>query len=100
MKLAALRWMLFYWATYVYLSIGASTCQSLSDCRCYFVGAGVFVTAIVSGAVIISKPFQCMERPLLRDITFYIVAVFYTFYIMQSRQITTLQAVGVYVSWC
>ena len=39
-----------------------------------------------------------MERPLLRDITFYIVAVFYTFYIMQSRQITTLQAVGVYVS--
>ncbi|XP_067932432.1 mitochondrial sodium/calcium exchanger protein-like [Watersipora subatra] len=57
-------------------------------------GAGVFVTAVVSGAVIISKPFQCMERPLLRDITFYIGAVFYTFYIMQSKKINTLEAVG------
>lgn len=52
------------------------------------------MTAVVSGAVIISKPFQCMERPLLRDIVFYIAALFYAFYIMYQRMITTAQAVG------
>lgn len=57
-------------------------------------GAGVFVTAVVSGAVIIAKPFPCMQRPMLRDITFYIVAVFFTFYVMFKKQITTLEAVG------
>lgn len=57
----------------------------------------MFVTAVVSGAVIIAKPFACMERPLLRDITFYLAAVFFTFYVMYKKQITTAEAVGKFV---
>ena len=58
----------------------------------------MFVTAVVSGAVIIAKPFQVMERPLLRDITFYLVAVFFTFYVMYKKQITTAESVGEFIS--
>jgi sodium/potassium/calcium exchanger 6 len=38
-------------------------------------GAGIFVTTVVAGSVIIAKPFKLMKRPFLRDVTFYIAAI-------------------------
>lgn len=38
-----------------------------------------------------------MERPLLRDITFYLAGVYYVFYIMYQRKIYTAQAVGMLI---
>merc|ERR1719412_1033626 len=37
-------------------------------------GAGIFVTSVVAGAVCVTKPFKLMERPFLRDLSFYIMS--------------------------
>ena len=42
-------------------------------------GAGIFVTTAVAGAVCWVKPFHVMERPFLRDVTFYIAAGLWAF---------------------
>ena len=42
-------------------------------------GAGVFVTTAVTGAICLAKPFKLMERPFLRDVTFYLAAGFWAF---------------------
>ena len=57
-------------------------------------GAGVFVTACVAGAVAFTRPFKSMERPLLRDISFYLMSGFWAFYIFWNQQIRLLDSVG------
>uniref|UniRef100_A0A3P9GZI1 Solute carrier family 8 member B1 n=1 Tax=Oryzias latipes TaxID=8090 RepID=A0A3P9GZI1_ORYLA len=52
-------------------------------------GAGVFVTTVVAGSVSLFKPFAVASRPFLRDVIFYMVAVFWTF-LMLYRGTTTL----------
>ncbi|XP_059192491.1 mitochondrial sodium/calcium exchanger protein isoform X2 [Centropristis striata] len=52
-------------------------------------GAGIFVTTVVAGSVALVKPFAVASRPFLRDVTFYMVAVFWTF-VMLYRGTTTL----------
>uniref|UniRef100_H3C5T5 Solute carrier family 8 member B1 n=1 Tax=Tetraodon nigroviridis TaxID=99883 RepID=H3C5T5_TETNG len=52
-------------------------------------GAGVFVTTVVAGSVALVKPFTMASRPFLRDVSFYMVAVFWTF-LMLFRKTTTL----------
>uniref|UniRef100_A0A8C4LVG7 Solute carrier family 8 member B1 n=1 Tax=Equus asinus asinus TaxID=83772 RepID=A0A8C4LVG7_EQUAS len=42
-------------------------------------GAGVLVTTVVAGGIAILRPFTAASRPFLRDIIFYMVAVFLTF---------------------
>ena len=42
-------------------------------------GAGMFVTTVVAGAICWLKPFDLMKRPFLRDISFYLIAVFWSF---------------------
>lgn len=42
-------------------------------------GAGVFVTGVVAGSVFLTQSFSLMIRPFLRDITFYFVAIMWTF---------------------
>ena len=58
------------------------------------VGAGIFVTTVVAGSVAVVQPFHAMERPFLRDIVFYLAAVFMTFYVLYSGMVTLLQAAG------
>ncbi|XP_034547023.1 mitochondrial sodium/calcium exchanger protein [Notolabrus celidotus] len=53
-------------------------------------GAGIFVTTVVAGSVALVKPFPVASRPFLRDVTFYMVAVFWTF-LMLYRGTTTLK---------
>jgi len=55
-------------------------------------GAGVFLTTIVVGAVSLYGSFHLMERPFLRDLIFYIVAAFFTFYICVDHKITLVEA--------
>lgn len=52
-------------------------------------GAGIFVTTVVAGSVALVKPFTVASRPFLRDVSFYMVAVFWTF-LMLFRKTTTL----------
>ncbi|XP_061196884.1 mitochondrial sodium/calcium exchanger protein-like [Saccostrea echinata] len=57
-------------------------------------GAGVFVTAVVAGTIAIIHPFDAMQRPFLRDIVFYLAAVFWTFVTMWDKKITKIEAIG------
>ncbi|CAN9513267.1 unnamed protein product [Ophioblennius macclurei] len=63
-------------------------------------GAGIFVTTVVAGNVALFKPFDVASRPFLRDIIFYMVAVYWTF-VMLYRGTTTLGEIlgylGLYV---
>lgn len=63
-------------------------------------GAGIFVTTVVAGSVALVKPFMVASRPFLRDVIFYMVAVFWTF-LMLYRGTTTLKEtfgyLGLYV---
>ncbi|KAF7200185.1 mitochondrial sodium/calcium exchanger protein isoform X1 [Nothobranchius furzeri] len=52
-------------------------------------GAGIFVTTVVAGSVALVKPFPVASRPFLRDVVFYMCAVFWTF-LMLYRGTTTL----------
>ncbi|CAJ1068834.1 mitochondrial sodium/calcium exchanger protein [Xyrichtys novacula] len=60
-------------------------------------GAGIFVTTVVAGSVALVKPFAVASRPFLRDVTFYMVAVFWTF-VMLYRGTTTLKETLGYLS--
>ncbi|KAJ8380362.1 hypothetical protein SKAU_G00011400 [Synaphobranchus kaupii] len=57
-------------------------------------GAGIFVTTVVAGCVALVKPFTVASRPFLRDVTFYMAAVFWTFVILYKHQISLLEALG------
>lgn len=52
------------------------------------------MTTIVVGAVTVTKPFMLTQRPFLRDIIFYIFAVYWTFYLLWSNTMTIYNAVG------
>ncbi|KAL4646495.1 sodium/potassium/calcium exchanger 6, mitochondrial isoform X1 [Arapaima gigas] len=60
-------------------------------------GAGIFVTTVVAGSVALVKPFTVASRPFLRDVIFYMAAVFWTFVILFKRQITLGESLG-YIS--
>ncbi|MGH0155140.1 UNVERIFIED_CONTAM: hypothetical protein FKN15_028549, partial [Acipenser sinensis] len=57
-------------------------------------GAGVFVTTVVAGSVALVKPFTVASRPFLRDVIFYMWAVFWTFLILYLREIKLGEALG------
>ncbi|XP_010894649.1 mitochondrial sodium/calcium exchanger protein isoform X2 [Esox lucius] len=63
-------------------------------------GAGIFVTTVVAGAVSLVKPFTVASRPFLRDVVFFMAAVFWTFVILYKGTISlgeTLGYLGLYV---
>ncbi|XP_043924207.1 mitochondrial sodium/calcium exchanger protein [Protopterus annectens] len=57
-------------------------------------GAGVFVTTVVAGGVAMVKPFKAASRPFLRDVIFYMSAVFWTFTILYRGRVTLGESVG------
>ncbi|NWW89661.1 NCLX protein, partial [Rhynochetos jubatus] len=57
-------------------------------------GAGVFVTTVVAGGIALVKPFTAASRPFLRDVIFYMVAVFLTFLVLYFGRITLGEALG------
>jgi len=57
-------------------------------------GAGVFLTTVVAGSVSVTQPFKLMERPFLRDVSFYLLAAFLAFYIFWRQEIRLGDAIG------
>ncbi|XP_047684816.1 mitochondrial sodium/calcium exchanger protein isoform X2 [Prionailurus viverrinus] len=57
-------------------------------------GAGVLVTTVVAGGIAILCPFTAASRPFLRDIVFYMVAVFLTFTALYLGRVTLAWALG------
>ncbi|XP_036132904.1 mitochondrial sodium/calcium exchanger protein [Molossus molossus] len=57
-------------------------------------GAGVLVTTVVAGGIAILRPFATASRPFLRDIIFYMVAVFLTFTALYRGRVTLAWALG------
>ncbi|NXA37946.1 NCLX protein, partial [Eudromia elegans] len=57
-------------------------------------GAGVFVTTVVAGGIALVKPFTAASRPFLRDVVFYMVAVFLTFVVLYWGRIRLGEALG------
>ncbi|XP_075390996.1 mitochondrial sodium/calcium exchanger protein [Tenrec ecaudatus] len=57
-------------------------------------GAGVLVTTVVAGGIAILQPFLAASRPFLRDIIFYMVAVFLTFLTLYVGHVTLAWALG------
>ncbi|XP_073916662.1 mitochondrial sodium/calcium exchanger protein isoform X2 [Castor canadensis] len=57
-------------------------------------GAGVLVTTVVAGGITILRPFMAASRPFLRDIAFYMVAVFLTFTALYRGRVTLVWALG------
>ena len=52
------------------------------------------MTTVVAGFIAIICPFDSMQRPFLRDMIFYIAAVFWTFCVLWDKKITKLEAIG------
>ncbi|ROL45501.1 Mitochondrial sodium/calcium exchanger protein [Anabarilius grahami] len=57
-------------------------------------GAGIFVTTVVAGSIALVKPFTVASRPFLRDVIFYMAAVFWTFNILYKGHISLGEALG------
>ncbi|XP_037673206.1 mitochondrial sodium/calcium exchanger protein [Choloepus didactylus] len=57
-------------------------------------GAGVLVTTVVAGGIAILRSFTAASRPFLRDIVFYMVAVFLTFTALYLGRVTLAWALG------
>ena len=66
----------------------------------FYTGAGVFVTTVVSGSICLIKPFHMAERPFLRDVIFYIGAIFMTYWVLNNGIITLGESIGekIYIS--
>ena len=57
-------------------------------------GAGVFVSTVVAGLICIVQPFQSVQRPLLRDLIFFLIAGFWAFYVVWDGRITLFETMG------
>lgn len=57
-------------------------------------GAGMFVTSVVVGAICLVKPFKASERPFLRDIIFYLSAVYWGFFMLWKEKVYLAEAIG------
>lgn len=62
-------------------------------------GAGVFVTTVVAGSICLIKPFRSIQRPLLRDIIFFIVASFAAYVAMYDGEIQLVESAGFIVMY-
>ena len=54
----------------------------------------MFVTTVVAGSIAVTRPFKLAERPFLRDVIFYLGAVFWTFSILYRGYISMAEAIG------
>lgn len=52
------------------------------------------MTTVVAGGIAILRPFTAASRPFLRDIIFYMVAVFLTFTALYIGRVTLAWALG------
>lgn len=58
------------------------------------IGAGVFVTTVVAGTICFLTPFRSNQRPLLRDIIFFMVAAFAAYVAMYDGKFYAFESIG------
>lgn len=76
------------------------TSHHLFNLYCCSLGAGIFVTTVVAGSVALVKPLTVASRPFLRDVIFYMAAVFWTFSMLYKRVVYLGEALGVLLFLC
>lgn len=57
-------------------------------------GAGVFVTTVVAGTISLVTPFRSIQRPLLRDIIFFMIASFAAYVAMYDGKLYLVESLG------
>ena len=78
------------------VNVDVSMCYTTSNADrpwLYVPGAGMFVTSVVVGAIAVVKPFRAMARPFLRDIIFYLVAVYWAFLMMWREKVYLVEMI-------
>jgi solute carrier family 24 (sodium/potassium/calcium exchanger), member 6 len=78
----------------VFSSLAAIITSSSGIAFGALLGAGVFVTTVVIGAVVLARPAQVNRRPFLRDTLFYIVAVFAFTLISWDGEVYVFESAG------
>jgi Ca2+/Na+ antiporter len=63
------------------------------------IGAGVFVTTVVAGTIALLTPFRSIQRPLLRDIIFFVVASFAAYVAMYDGKLYAWESIGFIVMY-
>ena len=58
-------------------------------------GAGVFVSTVIVGIICFICPFQSVQRPLLRDIIFFLGAGFWAFVVVWDGKIVLFETLGI-----
>lgn len=59
-----------------------------------FSGAGLFLTTMVVAMVVLTKPFDVMRRPLIRDLIFFLLALVFSGYILSTGRIRLIHSIG------
>ena len=49
---------------------------------------------VMFSCVSVTQPFKLMERPFLRDVSFYLMAGFWAFYIFWRQEIRLIDSIG------
>ena len=57
-------------------------------------GAGVFVSTVIVGVICFIQPFTSVQRPLLRDIIFFMISAFWAFYVVWDGKIVLVETLG------
>lgn len=85
--------------------IFASLSHSSGDTEIIYtelIGAAIFVTGFIAGVVILIKPFHVVWRNYLRDVLFFIVAVFVIDYCIHDQGYTLIEGiltVSIYIAY-
>ena len=74
-------------------SVSFSGMETAKDLK-LLLGAGVFVTTVVAGTICFVTPFRSIQRPLLRDIIFFLVAAFAAYLAMYDGVIYAAESIG------
>jgi sodium/potassium/calcium exchanger 6 len=57
-------------------------------------GAGVFISTIIVGTICLISPFYSVQRPLLRDLIFFLAAGFWAFIVIWDQKIQLWETLG------
>ncbi len=85
----------------VFSAIAAITNAKNGDAGLAFgalLGAGIFVSTVVAGTICITRPFTSNQRPLLRDLIFFMMAGFWAFKVIWDGYISLLETVGLLIN--
>lgn len=81
----------------IFASIAAASSDRSELIIGELLGAGIFCTSIISGLIFVHSDFKLATRPILRDTSFYLLAVYLIWCFCDSRQVTFYGALCRYI---